>query len=564
MNATGPLQLYDLIGAVNGPGRTVVERAVADARGVVAWLVTLAGTVAWEQGGRRFWHRPGSVMVFDPRVIAVRSLPKRHADWRAVALVFAGGAARQHARHLERRYGSMQQMELRSAPVAGAVALAAAFTASDAWWGREQHASDWVATLHRHLLDHHASLSSLFFLPPSDPALAVFAGRTIKDLALEMGFSRTYLTRKLGAAWGRTPSEVLRGLRMQKAEALLRETSLPLPAVAATAGFDSVSGLFSGFRRAHALTPGDYRAKHRRKPSPPPPPVVRPPARPVPELPPAPRSGMRDAVHAPDWDGPYFRLLTCGEAAQANPAPFEIALSAVVKRCAIVITLEGEAVFETRGRSVRVGPGDAVAYPVPMNARWRPAAGGTGWTRVWLQFHGPLAEAFFDETVARFGNVQHLPRDSEPVRRARALARWVRSDRSEPAIFWSQHTYRWLLLWRSYLEQHAAPARERIHLKDAHSRLLAYPPTSLQHYADQLGYSVSYVSQKLKHQWNFTPGQILRSARLDRAAQLLRTGSQPVHEIARECGYATTSAFILAFKRRENLTPLAYRHHHRS
>jgi AraC-like DNA-binding protein len=72
------------------------------------------------------------------------------------------------------------------------------------------------------------------------------------------------------------------------------------------------------------------------------------------------------------------------------------------------------------------------------------------------------------------------------------------------------------------------------------------------------------VSQKLKKQWNDTPGRVLRGARLDLAAEQLRTTLRPVHLIARECGYRNPSTFIVAFKRREGLTPLAYRHRHRS
>ena len=63
--------------------------------------------------------------------------------------------------------------------------------------------------------------------------MEAFAGRTVKDLALEMGFARTYLSRKLAASWGYAPSGVLRALRLRKAEALLRTTSLTLATVAA-------------------------------------------------------------------------------------------------------------------------------------------------------------------------------------------------------------------------------------------------------------------------------------------------------------------------------------------
>jgi AraC-like DNA-binding protein len=394
--------------------------------------------------------------------------------------------------------------------------------------------------------------------------MEAFAGRTVKDLALEMGFARTYLTRKLAASWGCAPSRVLRTLRLRKAESLLRNTALNISAVAAEAGFDSASGLFAAFKRVHRTTPEGYRKNPgksaRLKPAP----------RRVPNPAPTPtvRTGLRsrlgDAVHAPDWDGPYFRLLTCGETNKISTPSFDIALSAVVKRCAIVITLEGGASFVTHQRTVPVGPGTAVAYPVPMNARWQgPTDGGT-WRRLWLQFHGPLAEAFFEETLAKHGHVQTLPPQSEPVAKARELVRMVRANALRPAIEWSRLTYAWLLAWRRHLDRHAVADTQPVALHAAPSRLLSHPPRTLQAYADQLGYSVSFVSQKLKKQWNDTPGRVLRSARLDLAAEQLRTTLRPVHLIAGECGYRNPSTFIVAFKRREGLTPLAYRHRHRS
>jgi AraC-like DNA-binding protein len=564
MNTPGSKRMFDPVFAAAGDGLRVSRQAAATARVRVVWLVTLEGSAAWTTDRGRRWLRPGSILVFTPRGTLPSAAPAPGGGWRAVALGFAGPAAYQNGRYIERRFGSMQSLPPDARPVTLASAIAAAGARELATLEGERAGADWVAELHQHLGHHHAPLSALFTMGPEDPGLASFAGRTVKDLALEMGFSRTYLTRKLAAVWGRAPSEVLRTLRVRKAESLLRNTPLPVTAVAAEAGFDSVSGLFAAFKRVHRATPGAYRSRRGRTP---PAPRSAKPLRANATRPPdhtLPRSRLGDAVHAPDWDGPYFRLLTCGETTKVSTRSFDIALSAVVKRCAIVITLAGKATFATHEREIPVRRGVAVAYPVPMNACWQgPVDGGT-WRRVWLQFHGPLAEAFFEDTLARHGHVHDLAPESEPVVLARELVRRVRARSLRPAMAWSQLTYRWLLAWRHHLDRHAGAQARPVELHAAPSRLLSQPPRTLQAYADQLGYSVSFVSQKLKNQWNDTPGRVLRGARLDIAAEQLRTTLHPVHLIARECGYRNPSTFIVAFKRREGLTPLAYRHRHRS
>jgi len=563
MKMSEPPRMFDPAFAAVGDGPTVTAHALAAARCRIVWIVTLQGSTAWITERGRRWLRPGSILVCSPRDRPPAIRPAPGHGWRAAVLAFAGRAAYQNGRYLERRFGALQQLAPDADPVTQAAALAAMpHKDLDSSEG-ERTGAAWVAELHRHLLRHHVPLSALFGMHPRDPAMEAFAGRTVKDLALEMGFARTYLSRKLAASWGCAPSGVLRALRLRKAEALLRTTPLTLATVAAEAGYDSVSGLFAAVKRAHQTTPEAYRSKPGRSDRPRPA-SRRPPAPPnVVSVRPGPRGRMGDAVHAPDWDGPYFRLLTCGETQEVSTPSFDIALSAVVKRCAIVITLAGKASFVTRERTVPVGPGVAVAYPVPMNARWQgPPEGGT-WRRIWLQFHGPLAEAFFEDTLERYGHVHDLAPQSEPVVKARALVRMVRAQALRPAIEWSRLTYDWLLTWRQHLDRHAARPRP-VALHAAPSRLLSQPPRSLKAYADQLGYSVSFVSQKLKRQWNDTPGRVLRSARLDLAAEQLRTTLRPVHLIAGDCGYRNPSTFIVAFKRREGLTPLAYRHRHRS
>ena len=54
-------------------------------------------------------------------------------------------------------------------------------------------------------------------------------------------------------------------------------------------------------------------------------------------------------------------------------------------------------------------------------------------------------------------------------------------------------------------------------------------------------------------------GEYLRRLRIDRAAEQLATGSQPLAEIALAAGFADQSHFSNVFRRRVGMSPSAYR-----
>lgn len=56
-----------------------------------------------------------------------------------------------------------------------------------------------------------------------------------------------------------------------------------------------------------------------------------------------------------------------------------------------------------------------------------------------------------------------------------------------------------------------------------------------------------------------SPTQLLQSIRVHRAAERLAFSSDPVIEIAAECGYQSLSHFYRVFARHTGVTPLEYR-----
>lgn len=92
-----------------------------------------------------------------------------------------------------------------------------------------------------------------------DPELSVEA------LALQLGCDRSYLLRKLRALTGETPSGLIRSLRLQRAEQLLRAGAGAVSEIAYAVGFKSVAHFSNAFQERYGERPSTFAARHRRR-----------------------------------------------------------------------------------------------------------------------------------------------------------------------------------------------------------------------------------------------------------------------------------------------------------
>jgi AraC-like DNA-binding protein len=83
-------------------------------------------------------------------------------------------------------------------------------------------------------------------------------------------------------------------------------------------------------------------------------------------------------------------------------------------------------------------------------------------------------------------------------------------------------------------------------------------PPSLENLGQQVGCSPSYLSRQFSESTGGTIQQFLRQTRLEKAAELLRTGRCNVTEAAMEVGYSSLSHFTVAFRARFDCCPGLY------
>jgi AraC family transcriptional regulator len=87
-----------------------------------------------------------------------------------------------------------------------------------------------------------------------------------EDLAAEAGLHPVYLSRAFRRHTGVSMSDYVRSLRLKHARHLLSETTRPLAAISADAGFSDASHLCRVFAGAHAITPKAFRQQVQRVP----------------------------------------------------------------------------------------------------------------------------------------------------------------------------------------------------------------------------------------------------------------------------------------------------------
>ncbi|POM22465.1 Xylose operon regulatory protein [Actinomadura rubteroloni] len=82
---------------------------------------------------------------------------------------------------------------------------------------------------------------------------------TVAELAARAGASRAAFARRFAGLVGEPPMAYLTGLRLAQAADLLRETDATLEAVARRVGYGTPFALSTAFKRAHGVSPQEYR-----------------------------------------------------------------------------------------------------------------------------------------------------------------------------------------------------------------------------------------------------------------------------------------------------------------
>lgn len=94
-----------------------------------------------------------------------------------------------------------------------------------------------------------------------------YATVTLKKLAAEYGYHPNYLSTMLQKETHKTFSQILRGFRLERACALLRNSDLPIEEIAVIVGYPHNSNFYKTFKKEYGISPQSYRQNARRNAS---------------------------------------------------------------------------------------------------------------------------------------------------------------------------------------------------------------------------------------------------------------------------------------------------------
>jgi AraC family transcriptional regulator len=110
-----------------------------------------------------------------------------------------------------------------------------------------------------------------------------------------------------------------------------------------------------------------------------------------------------------------------------------------------------------------------------------------------------------------------------------------------------------------FCDRHKRVGRERVDKVIAILKRSVSEPPDLQAVGREVGCSPFYLSRTFSAQMGCTIPQYLRKLRMERAAELLRSGKHNVTEVALEVGYSSLSHFSQAFCQTIGCCPVLYR-----
>ncbi len=183
-------------------------------------------------------------------------LAKRIEEEQAFKLQLAASAYKLNIRHLERLADNMKFLKLH------------AKTAGDLKHYWQNHALNDIW----HICQNTEAASADKESPPVDPLIERarlyihqygYGDISMLKLAAELGISPVQLSRRFSKSLGMTPSSYLSHIRLEKAQLLLIETSLPLEQIAQACGFSNGFYLSRVFTKIMKVSPSAYRKMNR-------------------------------------------------------------------------------------------------------------------------------------------------------------------------------------------------------------------------------------------------------------------------------------------------------------
>jgi AraC-like DNA-binding protein len=225
------------------------------------WEFVLSGAIYYRNGVDRHRIDAGEALVYRHPDPGWMLRPVKDEPVRTIWLCIAGEPALRLFDHLHHKFGQIHRHPFESDVVRRAKQIVMqvleqpersayfwseqVFAFMNAWW--------------RCMEEQQAEMKQLQLRAVKPSRMISYSPRSVTELAVEMGYSRAYLTRKLTQQWERPPGRVLREGRLQDAARLLRNTRMSVNDVSTKVGYVTSAGFCRAFKRMFKQSPAAYR-----------------------------------------------------------------------------------------------------------------------------------------------------------------------------------------------------------------------------------------------------------------------------------------------------------------
>lgn len=224
------------------------------------FVYTLSGKAFFDGPNGRAALEEGSFLAYTtPALGSILYPPEKDGPWVHHWISFPGIDAVRIGRQMTERFGQVGTMESTSI---GALRLAGLYELAKAH--TELSAPDVSEAAYGFLMALWSEMKRQHLLNDANPVAnrAFYECRSVKELALQTGYSRSHLSRKLQKYFnGHSPAKVMRENRIKHAKSLLAESDMSIAEVAAKVGFPRPSVFTTSFKREVGVTPSAYRRK---------------------------------------------------------------------------------------------------------------------------------------------------------------------------------------------------------------------------------------------------------------------------------------------------------------
>jgi AraC-like DNA-binding protein len=224
-------------------------------------------------------------------------------------------------------------------------------------------------------------------------------------------------------------------------------------------------------------------------------------------------------------------------------------------------TLAGFGEFEHQSRPAEpIVPGTGFFALLPSRHRYYLPRASPGWTFAWIGIYHPYLLRRIKKQVAATGPVVQAAPQSALFRRLLRLVEGAFHKNFRDRFEVEEELFGFTLAYERLAQSACGPEGEQL-LGELRRRLLEdlRRPLGVDTIAGERGMSRTAFSHHFRELTGVTPARFMTEIRIQEASRLLTSTTLPLAQIARDCGFANANHFGKVFRRLRTQSAGAYR-----